>query len=167
MSARASIILLGLLLLSLSPFITIASADETTESFTIYTDKEEYLLGEIVEIYVKAEAIDPGQNITVTDVIVYDPNNITIAEWHNTTIVLTDTTNPKYVGRVIATSEGKYTVHAKATGCPWFLWALWFFLCWWWEKTHVIPEIPYGTLAASASMILAVITYAAASKRRK
>ncbi|MGQ9538275.1 MAG: hypothetical protein ACUVTE_01620, partial [Candidatus Bathycorpusculaceae bacterium] len=97
--------------------VPLAMADESTESFIVYTDKEEYLAGEIVRIYVKAEAIDPNQTITVTDIVVYDPANNTVAEWHNLTIVLTDTETAVYVGYVVAETEGVYMVYATATGC--------------------------------------------------
>lgn len=105
-------------------------AEGSTESFTVRTDKEEYLIGENVAIYVKAEAIDPQYgDITVTDVIVYNPNNETVAEWHNLTIVLTDTETLVYVNSITAEMEGAYTVEAEAVGCPWVLRSRWFFWC--------------------------------------
>jgi len=146
-------------------FVPLASADETTESFIVYTDKKDYIVGEPVNIYVKAEAIDPNQTITITDVVVYDPNNLSVAEWHNISIVLTNTTTPEYVGTVIAASEGEYTVSAKATGCPWILWAIWRFFCRWW-RSNVIPEYPFGTIAAMAAFFGATGLYFSRKKHR-
>lgn len=128
--------------------IPLAMADESTESFSIYTDKEEYLVGENVNIYVQAIAIDPNETITVTDVVVYDPANISVAEWHNLSIALVDTTTPVYVGTTIAESEGNYTVSAEATGCWWKLWAKCWFKCWHHWHHHVVPEVPFGTVMA-------------------
>jgi hypothetical protein len=146
--------------------VPLASADETTESFLVYTDKTEYLAGEAVNIYVKAEAIDPNQTITVHDVIVYDPNNSSIAEWHNLNIVLEDTTTIKYVGTIIATAEGVYTVSAKATGCPWCLWAIFWFFCRCHWHRNVIPEYPFGTIAAMAAFFGATTLYVYRKKNR-
>jgi hypothetical protein len=145
-------------------FVPLARADETTEVFTVYTDKQSYLVGEAVNIYVKAEAIDPNQTITVTDVIVHDPGNSSVAEWHNISIVLTDTTTPEYVGTVIATSEGEYTVSAEATGCLWTLWAICRFFCRRW--CNVIPEYPFGTIAAMAAFFGATGLYVSRKKYR-
>lgn len=147
--------------------IPLAMADETTESFSIYTDKEEYLIGEAVNIYVKANAIDPNETITVTDVVVYDPANVSVAEWHNLTIVLTDTETPTYVGTLIAESEGTYTVSAKATGCLWFLWAIFWFICRWFRPRPVIPEVPFGTIIATALFLGATGLYAVRKKHPK
>ena len=146
-------------------FVPLASADETTESFIVYTDKQNCVVGEPVTIYVKAEAIDLNQTITITDVVVYDPNNLSVAEWHNISIVLTNTTTPEYVGTVIAASEGEYTVSAKATGCPWILWAIWRFFCRWWRR-NVIPEYPFGTIAAMAAFFGATGLYVSRKKHR-
>jgi hypothetical protein len=166
MSIKTPIKLFSATLCLLILLVPLASADETTESFTVYTDKQEYLIGEAVNIYVKAEAIDPNETITITDVIVYDPNNSSVAEWHNLSIVLTDTTTTEYVGTVIATSEGEYTVSAKATGCLWFLWAMWFFFCRCWRWRNVIPEYPFGTIAAMAAFFGATGLYVSRKKHR-
>lgn len=144
--------------------VPLAMADESTESFIVYTDKEEYLAGEIVRIYVKAEAIDPGQTITVTDIVVYDPANNTVVEWHNLTIVLTDTETAVYVGYVVAETEGAYMIYAKATGCPWILWFIWWFFCRRFFKPRVVPEVPLGTIAALTTLAGATALYI---KRRK
>lgn len=165
MSIKTSIKLVSAALCLLVLFVPLASADETTEAFTVYTDKQEYIVGEPVNIYVKAEAIDPNQTITIIDVVVYDPNNSSVAEWHNLSIVLTDTTTIKYVGTVIATSEGEYTISAKATGCPWILWAIWLFFCRWW-RCNVIPEYPFGTIAAMAAFFGATGLYVSRKKYR-
>lgn len=145
--------------------IPLARADATTESFTVYTDKQNYMVGEPVNIYVKANSIDPNQTITVTDVIVYDPNNSSVAEWHNISIMLTNTTTPEYVGSFIATVEGTYTVSANATGCPWLLLAIWHFFCVFFKPT-VAPEYPFGTIAAMAAFFGAAGLYATRKKYR-
>jgi hypothetical protein len=146
--------------------IPLVMADESTESFSIYTDKEEYLVGEAVNIHVKANAIDPNETITVTDVVVFDPANISVAEWHNISIVLTDTATSAYVGTIIAESEGSYTVSAEATGCWWILRARWWFRCWCWHS-HVVPEVPFGTVIAMLTFLGATGLYAVRKKRPK
>jgi len=166
MSLQNSIKLVSAALCLLILFVPLASADETTESFLVFTDKEDYLVGEAVNIYVKAEAIDPNQTITVSDVIVYDPNNSSIMEWHNLTIVLEDTDTIKYVGTVIATSEGEYTVSAKATGCPWFLWAFFWFFCRCRWRSNVVPEYPFGTIAAMGAFLGATALYMSKKRRQ-
>jgi hypothetical protein len=166
MSIKLPIKLASAALCLLILFVPLVSADATTESFTVYTDKNEYLTGEAVNIYVKAEAIDPNQNITVHDVIVYDPNNSSVAEWYNLNIVLEDTTTITYVGTVIATSEGQYTVSAKATGCPWFLWAIFCFICRCRWHRNVVPEYPLGTMAAMAAFFGATALYISRKKKR-
>jgi hypothetical protein len=166
MSIMTSTKVVSAVLCVLILLVPLAMADETTESFMIYTDKSEYLTGEAVNIYVKAEAIDPNQTITVHDVVVYDPNNVSIAEWHDLNIVLEDTTTVKYVGTVIATSEGAYKVSAKATGCPWWLWAwFWFFCRCRWPR-NVVPEYPFGTIAAMAAFFGATGLYVYRKKNR-
>ena len=144
-------------------FIYSAYADETTESFTVYTDKQIYIEGEPVNIYVKANSIDPGQNITVTDVIVNNPENKTVTEWHDLSIVLTDTTQTITVGTVIATTEGNYTIYAEATGCLWRLRCWWFFC---WRHPFVIPEYPFGTITALA-VIFGALALNTVRKRQK
>jgi len=167
MSIKMSIKLVGAILCLLILFVPLARADETTEAFTVYTDKQDYLVGEAVNVYVKAEAIDPNQTITVTDIVVYDPNNLSVAEWHDLSIMLTDTVMIEYVGTVIATSEGEYTVSAKATGCPWILRAIWRFFCRWWQwQRNVIPEYPFGTVAAMAAFFAATGLYVSRKKHR-
>ena len=145
--------------------VPIVMADATTESFVIFTDKSEYLAGEAVNIYVKAEAIDPGQTITVHDVIVYDPDGNPVAEWYGLDIELEDTTVIKYVGTVIATAEGEYSVSAKATGCPWFLYAIFRFFCRRRWSNNVVPEFPFGTIAAVVAFFGATGLYI--SRRKK
>jgi len=167
MTIKRSIKLVSLALCLLMVIVPLASADETTESFTVFTDKSEYVTGEAVNIYVKAEAIDPNQTITVHDVIVYDPNNTSIAEWNDLDIVLEDTTTIKYVGTVIATAEGEYKVSARATGCPWWLWAwFWFFCRCRWHR-NVVPEYPLGTIAAMAAFLGATALYIYRKKNQK
>jgi hypothetical protein len=169
MRIKKSVKLASAALCLLILLVPLAGADETTESFIVYTEKEEYVIGEPVNIYVRAEAIDPNQTITVTDVIVYDPSNVSIIEWHNISIVLTDTTTPEYVGTVIATTEGEYTVIANATGCPWFIIRWCRFFCWWWSrcwKRNVIPEYPFGTIAAMVAFFGAAGLYVSRRKYR-
>jgi hypothetical protein len=141
-------------------------ADASTESFSIYTDKEEYLVGEAVNIFVKANAIDPNETITITDVVTYDPANISVAEWHNISIVLPDTTTIAYVGTIIAESEGEYAVSAEATGCAWRLHARWWFRCWFW-RNHVVPEVPFGTVIAMLTFLGATGFYVVRKKQPK
>lgn len=145
--------------------LPLVSADETTESFIVYTERNEYIVGEPINVYVKAEAIDPNQTITVTDVVVYDPDNSSVVEWNNISIVLTDTTTPEYVGTAVATSEGEYIVLANATGCPWILRARWHFRCR--CLRHIVPEVPLGTIMASVAMIIALVAYGTMPKWRK
>lgn len=144
--------------------VPLVMAEEPTESFSVYTDKEEYLVGDAVSIYVKANAIDPNETITVVDVVVYDPANVSVVEWHNLSIVLTDTVTPAYVGTFIAESEGTYTVCAQATGCFWLLKAIWKFLCWFLKPKKVIPEVPFGTIIAMVTLLGATGLYTVRKK---
>jgi hypothetical protein len=144
----------------------LVTADESTESFSVHTDKEEYLVGEPVDIYVKAKEIDPNETITVTDVIVYDHGNITVAEWHNLSIVLTDTTTPAYVGSIIAELEGTYQVSAEATGCLWILRAIYRFICRL-LRPKVIPDVPFGTVMVMVTFLGATGLYAIRKKHPK
>jgi hypothetical protein len=169
---RKSTALKAIALACICAFILVtplAVADESTESFSVYTDKQEYSVGETVNLYVKANAIDPNQTITVTDVVVYDPANIPVAEWHGLSIVLTDTTTPAYVGAITAETEGTYTVSATATGCLWFLRGIWYFICL--LLSHrprpVIPEVPVGTVMAGVSMIAALFAFMAVPRLRR
>ena len=166
MSIAKSVKLVSVALCILLVSLPLVSADATTESFIIFTDKNSYLAGEAVNIYVKAEAIDPDQTITVHDVIVYDPDNSSVAEWYGLDIVLEDTTTIKYVGTVIAAAEGQYSVSAKATGCPWFLWAFFWFFCRCNWDNHVIPEYPLGTIVAMAAFLGATVLYVSRKKKQ-
>jgi len=142
----------------LMAFLPLVKADPTSESFTVFTERSQYLVGETINVFVKAEAIDPNQTITVTDVVVFDPNNASVAEWHNMSLVLTYVGEQQCVGSVVGTLEGEYTVSANATGCLWILRCLWHFFCID-HRNHVVPEVPIGTIAMSASMILALAAY--------
>lgn len=144
--------------------VPMARASAETESFSIYTDKEEYEMGESVNIYVKANAIDPNETITVTDVVVYDESNSTVAEWRGISIVLEDTTTTKYVGTFAVGAPGNYTIWANATGCLWILCAIWRFICRWWRH-HVIPEYPLGTIGALVAFLAAAGIYIFRKKR--
>jgi hypothetical protein len=146
--------------------IPLAMADESTESFSIYTDREEYFVGEAINIHVKANAIDPNQTITVTDVIVYNPANVSVAEWHNMSITLIDTNTEVYVGTIIAESEGSYTVSAEATGCPWILRAIWRFFCHF-LRNKVVPEVPLGTIIPMIAFLGATGLYVVRKKYPK
>jgi len=147
--------------------IPLVMADASTESFKVYTDKTEYMAGEVVRIYVKADAIDPNQTITVTDVIVYDPENKTVAEWHDLSIVLTDTTTSVYVDSIMAEAEGTYMVYAEATGCPWILRFIWWFFCRRHYKPNVVPEVPFGTIISSLALLGATGLYMQRKKHLK
>lgn len=163
MQTKRTIVILSVILSLSIILIYPAYADEKTESFTVYTEKQVYIEGEQVNIYVKANSIDPGQNITLTDVFVYDPENSIAIEWHNMSIVLTDTTQTEYVGTFFANTEGNYTIYAEATGCPWIIRCWWFF-CWNRPPNHVVPESPFGTITAMAAMFGAFVL-ATARKR--
>jgi len=146
--------------------VPLVMADESTESFSVYTDKEEYLVGEPVKIYIKANAIDPNETITVTDVVVYDPTNVSVSEWHNISIILTNTVTPVYVGSIIAESEGTYQVSAEATGCLWILRAIHRFICRF-LRPKVIPDVPFGTVMAIVAFLGATGLYAIRKKHPK
>jgi hypothetical protein len=161
-SMRTKLAVVTLVLLAL--LVPLVRAQATTESFTIYTDKQTYLVGETVSIYVQANSIDPDQTITVTDVIVYDPNNAIVAEWHGLTIELADTTTSQLVGTLTANAEGTYTVSADAFGCKWLLIALCYFFCW--GHHNNVPEVPFGTIVAAAPLLGATGLYLTRKKQR-
>lgn len=163
---KTSVKLVGTFLCLMVLLIPFVSADATTESFVIFTDKSQYLSGEAVNVYVKAEAIDPDETITVHDVIVYDPEGLPVAEWYGIDIVLEDTNTIKYVGTVIATSEGEYSISAKATGCPWFLYAFFRFFCHRCWQPNVIPEFPFGTIMAMVALFAGTGIYVYRKKSR-
>ena len=164
--AKNAIKITSVALCIMALLVPVVMADATTESFVIFTDKSEYMAGEAVNIYVQAEAIDPDETITVHDVIVYDPDGNPVAEWYGLDIVLEDTTVIKYVGTVIATVEGEHSVSAKATGCPWFLYAIFRFFCRRRWPTNVVPEFPFGTIAAVGAFIGATGLYIARKKKQ-
>jgi hypothetical protein len=164
--AKKMIMIIVVALCLLVAFLPLVKADSTSESFTVFTERSQYLVGETINVFVKAEAIDPNQTITVTDVVVFDPNNASVAEWHNTSIVLTYVGEQQYVGSVVGTLQGEYTVSANATGCLWILRCFWHFFCII-PIHHVVPEVPIGTIAASASMILALGAYVAVPRLRR
>jgi hypothetical protein len=145
--------------------VPLARASATTESFSVYTDQQSYVVGQTVNVYVKANSIDPNQTITIINVVVYDPNNSTVAEWNNTSIALTNTTTPEYVGTLNATVEGTYTVSANATGCPWILCSKWCFFCEC-KPPKVVPEYSFGTMAAMTALFGATGLYITRKKYR-
>jgi hypothetical protein len=162
-----------LVLLILLVPLSLVKAEESTEPFNVYTNKQDYIVGEPIDIYVKANALEPNQTITVADIIVYDPTNSSFAEWHDLSIVLTSTTTI-HVATLIATTEGTYTVNATAvldapstimgngggtfvqSGLPprlgWILRAIWRFFCRFW-RPNVIPEYPFGTIVATVAFL--------------
>jgi hypothetical protein len=162
--------------------VPLVIADESTESFSVYTERKEYIVGEVINIYAKANTIGPGQTIMVTDVVVYDSANMSVAEWRNLSIVLTDTTTQSHVGTIVVESEGGYTVSAVgtvmeessggstggmlATGYRWILRAMWCFICRFF-KPHVIPEVPFGTIASVMSFLGATGFYVTRKFKRK
>jgi hypothetical protein len=161
MSIRLGGLTLGLLLL----LIPLARVYANSESFSIFTDKQDYVVGEPIIVYVKANSIDPNQTITVTVVVVYDPSNITIAKWQNISIVLTDTITTETVGTLTAPVEGSYTVDANATGCAFILHSCWHFCCHCWcPKT--VPDFPLGTIGAMAALFGATGIYITRKKYR-
>jgi hypothetical protein len=143
--------------------VPLMSASATTESFSVYTDKQYYNVGDIVNIYAQANSINPNNTITVTNVVVYDPNNSTIAEWNNLSIVLDNTTTIVLIGALNVTTEGTYTVNATATGCIWRLWCRCYFFCEC-KPPKPIPEYPFGTMAAMTALFGAMGLYFARKK---
>lgn len=116
------------------------------ESFSVFTEYDEYVVGDTVNVYVKADHIDPNETITVTDVVVYDPSNCSAKEWHGLSIVLSDTTTIHYVGSLTVLQEGEYRVWAKGTGCLLIIIALILFwvcgcVC---PPPSCVPEFPMG-----------------------
>ena len=159
---------LAICLLALS--VPLVMADGLTdggvpESFSVYTDKLDYEVGETVTVYVKADSIDPNQVITVTDVIAYDPNSSPVAQWRGISIVLSDTTTPKIVGTFTAPVEGFYTVEASGTGCPQILRCSWRFHCRPRVPINVVPEFPFGTIAGIGAFLGATGLYVTRKKR--
>jgi hypothetical protein len=164
----------------LALLVPLAGAAETTEPFSVYTDQQDYIVGQPVNVYVKANLIDPSQTITVTDVIVYDPTNSSVADWH-VSIVLKSTEEAVQVGTFIAMSEGAYSVSANAaittpssgtTGVSaqgarwlWILMSRWRFWCRFW-RPNVVPEYPFGTIAAMGAMIGVTGLYVARKKHK-
>jgi hypothetical protein len=150
-------------------------AEEASEPFVVFTERKEYFVGELINVYVKVAALDANQTVTVTDVVVFDPNNMSVAEWRGISIVLTSAGETQYIGTVAATSEGNYTVSADATATVsagggygttagasgrhvcWIRRVIWRFFCRGFR--HVVPEVPLGTIAASAAMIVGLAGY--------
>jgi hypothetical protein len=131
--------LLGIMFVSLM-FISIANAEDG-ESFIVYTDRDEYSMGDTVNVFAKATTLLPDGKITLTDVIVYDPLNDTVAEWNGLSVVLSDTNTEVFVGSLTATEAGYYTVDAAATGC--ILRCFCRFRCW--SRMHNIKIVPEGS----------------------
>ena len=158
---RVSVIFFCILVMaSLSISIGVAEAEE---SFSIITEKTEYYEGEIVNVYVQANSLEPGGNITVIYVNVTDTMNNLIVEWDGLSIVLTDTVNLHYVGSFTLEQPGDYIICARAYGCP-ILLIVWLIIkC---ILRFLIPEIPLGTAAALIPMLL-VLTAKKISKRKE
>ena len=112
------------------------------ESFIVYTDKDEYFIGDIVSVFAKASTILPNETITITSVTVYDPLNNTAVDWDNLSIVLSDTETEVFVGNLQALEAGSYTMNATATGC--ILRSLWKFFCW--SQMRNIKIVPEGSV---------------------
>jgi hypothetical protein len=144
----------------------VAHADQTTESFTVFTDKSQYYVGDPVNVYVQANSIDPNNTITVTAVVVYDPTNVSVAQWDNLTITLANNTTIQYVGTVFAETQGQYTVTANATGCPWTLHARCCFTCQYYHG-NTVPELPFGSIVATLAFAGATGLYITRKRRYK
>jgi hypothetical protein len=175
--AIASVIVMCLFAITLAA--PLVKADETVEPFSVYTDKTEYLVGEVINIYVKANAAGASEAITVTSVVVFDPSNVSVAEWNDLSIVLTET--PTYVGRIIAQSEGGHTVAAEAAveqasgtsatagvaGRRWWIWrVIWRFIIRFFHP-KVVPEVPVGTIVAMIGLVGATGLYVVKRKNPK
>lgn len=119
------------------------------ESFIVYTDKDEYVIGDIVNVFAKATTILPNETITITSVTVYDPLNNTAAEWDNLSVVLSDTETEVFVGNLKALEAGSYTVNATATGC--ILRSLWKFFCW--SQMRNIKIVPEGSIHTGEPLV--------------
>jgi len=119
------------------------------ESFIVYTDKDEYIIGDIVNVFAKATTILPNETITITDVTVYDPLNNTAVKWNNLSVVLSDTGTEVFVGSLQALEAGSYTVNATATGC--ILRCLWKFFCW--SQMRNIKIVPEGSVHTGEPLI--------------
>ena len=119
------------------------------ESFIVYTDKDEYFIGDIVSVFAKATTILPNETIAITSVTVYDPLNNTAAEWDNLSIVLSDTETEVFVGSLQALEAGSYTVNATATGCV--LRCLWKFFCW--SQMRNIKIVPEGSIHTGEPLV--------------
>ena len=135
--------------------VPLVRVNAQTESFTVYTDKTQYALGATAYVYVKANYIFPRNTITVTDVVVTDPNGHTAAAWHGLNIVLSDTTTSILVGSVSPTLIGTYSVSAQAFGCSLLLNANCNFLTY----TTSVPEVPFGTIGVAAALLAAMCLY--------
>jgi hypothetical protein len=176
-TAIASSIVMCLFAITLAA--PLAKANETVEPFSVYTDKTEYLVGEVINIYVKANTVDANETITVTSVAVFDPSNASVAEWNDLSIALT--TAPTFVGRIIAESEGSYTVSAEAmvepasgisavtgvAGRRWWIWrVIWRFIIRFFHP-KVVPEVPVGTIVAMIGFVGATGLYVVKRKNPK
>ena len=128
--------------------LPLVSAHEE-ESFIIYTDKNEYFIGDVVSVFAKATKILPGETITITSVTVYDPLNNTVASWDNCSIVLSDIETEVFVGSLQALEAGSYTVNATATGC--ILSCLCKFLCW--SQMRNIKIVPKGSVHTGEPLV--------------
>jgi len=130
-------------------------------SFTVYTEREEYEMGDIVNVLAKGSSIPLGKTITVTDVTAYDIFNQTAAEWHDLSIILNDNQTEKFVGSFAALEAGTYTVNATASDVGTFNVnaittgsihsSCWKFFCW--SKMHNIKIIPEGSTSTGEPLI--------------
>lgn len=150
MSRRlAPIFIVVAMLLLFSPVVR---AEQTEESYGVFTEKDIYILGETVRVYALANYIAPDSTITIHNVTVYDAKNQTVAQWLNVNIVLTDTETTVKVGEFTATAEGQQAVYAEATGCPIRILRWFFFII----RCHVIPEMPLGTIVPLLASFTAI-----------
>jgi hypothetical protein len=150
------VVMLAMFLVSLP----IARAQD--ESYRVYTDKDVYLVDEVVQIFARAEHIEPDSTITIQNVTVYDPTNQTVAQWLNLNIILADTETTIKIAELTAATEGQHTVYAEATGCPIRIIRWFFFII----RCHVIPEMPLGTIVPVLASFTAIGSIKLAKTRR-
>jgi hypothetical protein len=156
-------ITLSILIVSIPIMMPFAKADQATESYQVFTNPQTYEVGDNVTILAQALSLNPGNVITITDVVVYDPNGAVAAEWHNQTIVLPDTQTIVTVGTMTPQVAGNYSIDCNATGCPTIIRFFLPFFCYVKPKNYV-PEVPTGTIDAVLAAVAAAGLYVTKKK---
>jgi len=162
----ATFIILSILIVAIPIMMPFAKAQTTTESYQVFTNPQTYQLGDNVTILAQALSLNPGNVITISDVVVYDPNGAVAAEWHNQSIVLPDTQTIVTVGTFTPAVVGTYSINCTATGCPWIIFFWRPFFCWIKPRNYV-PEVPLGSIAAVLAAAAATAVYVTKKKPRE